>query len=289
MANWSTRLETMRATAKRWLGTGQGVRDGRSSERRVRELSAPSDDVSGMFGLLRTAVEDVDAVLQHDPAARHALEVLLVYPGLHALWIHRVANRMWRQGRVLAPRLLAHAARSYTGIEIHPGARIGRRVFIDHGMGIVVGETATVGDDCLLFKGVVLGGTSVEPTERHPTLGRGVIVGTNACILGAIEIGDCARVGSGSVVIRDVPSGATVVGVPGRIVAETAGGAREELNHADLPDPVSNVIKELIGEIESLKREVHALKRGDSSAPERLAGRENEHDAFNGCDEQHEH
>jgi serine O-acetyltransferase len=241
------------------------------------KLTPPSEQSSGAFPLLRTMVEDVDAVLEHDPAARSAFEVLIAYPGLHSLWMHRVAHGMWRRGMVLTPRALSHANRFITGIEIHPGARIGRRVFIDHGMGIVVGETATIGDDCLLYKGVVLGGTSVQRKERHPTLGKKVVVGTNACILGAIQIGDGARVGSGSVVIHDVPEGATVVGVPGRVSATSMGSARQQLNHADLPDPVANVFEQLVEEIESLKREVSRLK-GDE--PGKLAGRRSEHDDF---------
>lgn len=245
-------------------------------EKRV-EITDPTEQARGPFPLARTMIEDIDAVLQHDPAARSALEVLLAYPGLHSLWMHRVAHGLWKRSWVLTPRMVSHVNRFLTGIEIHPGARIGRRVFIDHGMGIVVGETATIGDDCLLYKGVVLGGTSVARKERHPTLGKHVVVGTNACILGAIQVGDGARVGSGSVVIRDVPAGATVVGVPGRISDTELRDARQELNHADLPDPVSKVLTQLVEEVELLKLELARVK---GAANGKLAGRRNEHDAF---------
>lgn len=241
------------------------------------DVSAPVPLSPGIRGLIEAAAEDVAAVLSHDPAARHMLEVVLVYPGLHALWMHRVSHYMWRHGQVLPPRILAHVNRFVTGIEIHPGAKIGRRVFIDHGMGIVIGETATVGDDCLLYKGVVLGGTSLERRERHPTLGAGVVVGTNACILGAIQVGDGARVGSGSVVIRDVPARATVVGIPGRIAEGGARDVRAELDHAALPDPVANVLSSLIEEVEALRRDVACL-RGETI--DRPAGRDREDLAF---------
>lgn len=244
------------------------------------EATPPTPLPHGLPGLAEAIREDVSAVLSHDPAARSKLEVLLVYPGVHALWMHRLSHQMWTHGWVLTPRLLAHLSRAVTGIEIHPGAKIGRRVFIDHGMGIVIGETATVGDDCLLYKGVVLGGTSLERIERHPTLGAGVVVGTNACILGAIHVGDGARVGSGSVVIRDVPAQATVVGIPGRI-AEKGADVRAQLDHSSLPDPVANVLSLLIEEVEGLKREVARL-RGETVA--RPGGRNREDDEFEAPD-----
>lgn len=277
-------------TEKRDEGTGRArtLAEGiaawlRPSPSRTREAVAPRVDVTppgsfprGLKGAIDALYEDVDAALCHDPAARNPLEVLLVYPGLHALWTHRVAHHLWGRGHVLTPRILAHLSRFVTGIEIHPAAKIGRHVFIDHGMGIVIGETATIGDDCLLYKGVVLGGTSLERRERHPTLGAGVVVGSNACILGAIQIGDGARVGSGSVVIRDVPAGATVVGIPGRI-AEGSRDMRAELDHAALPDPVAKVLSRLIEEVEALRRETAQL-RGE--AVPRPAGRDREDARF---------
>jgi serine O-acetyltransferase len=217
--------------------------------------------------------EDVQTVLHHDPAARRALEVLLVYPGLHAVWLHRISHALWRRGWVLPPRVLSHLARAWTGIEIHPGARLGRRVFIDHGMGIVVGETAQVGDDCLLYAGAVLGGTSLERTERHPRLGAGVVVGTHACILGPIHVGDGAKVGSNSVVVRDVPAGSTVVGVPGRLGSRRSA---RHLDHADLPDPVAGLLQELMQKVEVLQARVATLEGG----PVGLGGRADEMDAF---------
>lgn len=228
-------------------------------------ISPPSPPPRNALEFVKTVVEDIETVLEHDPAARHPLEVVLVYPGLHALWLHRISHAMWKRGQVTTPRLIAHANRLVTGIEIHPGAKIGRRVFIDHGMGIVIGETATVGDECLLFKGAVLGGTSLVRADRHPTLGKSVVVGTNACILGPIQVGDGAKVGSNSVVIRDVPQNSTVVGVPGRIVAGK-NPAQEQLNHADLPDPVANLIQTLIDEIDQLKKKIEAVATAQQAA-----------------------
>lgn len=241
------------------------------------EVTPPSRVPAGLRGAMDVVREDIESVLCHDPAANDPLEVCLVYPGLHALWMHRVAHMMWVRGHRLPSRVLAHVSRFATGVEIHPGARIGRRVFIDHGMGIVIGETAVVGDDCLLYKGVVLGGTSLERAERHPTLGAGVVAGTNACILGAIQVGDGARVGSGSVVIRDVPAQATVVGIPGRL-AEGIRDVRAELDHAALPDPVANVLSSLIEEVEALRREIAHLRGDDVPRP---AGRDREDGHFN--------
>jgi len=167
-------------------------------------------------------VEDVRAVRSHDPAARGVVEIVLCYPGLHALWLHRAAHRLWRWRIPVAPRLLSNVARFLTGIEIHPAARIGRRVFIDHGMGLVIGETAEVGDDCVLHQGVTLGGTSLERVKRHPTLEPHVVVGAGATVLGDVRIGAHARIGAGSVVLAPVPPHARVVGVPGRVIGTTA-------------------------------------------------------------------
>jgi serine O-acetyltransferase len=213
---------------------------------------------------VRTLVADVDVVLSHDPAARSKLEVVLTYPGVHALWGHRVAHRLWNGERKLAARLISHLNRFVTGIEIHPGARIEKGVFIDHGMGVVIGETAKVGEGCILYKGVVLGGTSMERTVRHPQLGKHVVVGSNACIIGAIEIGDDARIGSGSVVVRQVPPGATVVGVPGRIVPQK-GDRRAHfdatLDHASLPDPVAEMLRSLRDENERLRGRLARIEK----------------------------
>jgi serine O-acetyltransferase len=194
-----------------------------------------------MWGLFK----DLEAALRHDPAARSKLEVLLAYPGVHALFLHRVAHLLWRRERRLVARLFSHYSRFLTGVEIHPGAQIADGVFIDHGMGVVIGETAVVEEGCIIFKGVVLGGTSLERRLRHPHLHRNVVVGSNACVLGAIDIGEGARIGSSSVVIKDVPPGATVVGVPGRIVREKHHRFVDELDHATLPDPVADLMRTL--------------------------------------------
>jgi len=209
---------------------------------------------------LARAAEDVQAVRKNDPAARTTAEVVLLYPGLHALWLHRVAHDLWSHQARFSARAVSHVNRFVTGIEIHPGATVGRRVFIDHGMGIVIGETATVGDDCLLYKGVVLGGVSLARVTRHPQLAAGVVVGSNACILGAIEIGEGARVGSGSVVVRPVPAGATVVGVPARIIVPAHHRFDAALDHANLPDPVMDVVRALVTQNERLKHRVANLE-----------------------------
>jgi len=172
--------------------------------------------------------EDIAAVRERDPAARSAWEVVLCYPGLHALWLHRLAHVLWRWGARTLARVVAHGGRVLTGIEIHPGASLGRRVFIDHGMGVVIGETAVVGDECTIYQGVTLGGTSlIRGAKRHPTLGAGVVVGAGAKVLGAFSVGAGARIGSNSVVIKAVPPGATAVGIPARIISEPDDVARE--------------------------------------------------------------
>ena len=204
--------------------------------------------------------EDIRAVCQNDPAARSALEVALVYPGLHALWVHRVAHAMWRRNFKLSARIVAHANRFFTGIEIHPGASIGRRVVIDHGMGIVIGETATVGDGCLLYKGVLLGGTTLAHGLRHPQIGENVVIGSNACILGAIRVGDHARIGSGSVVVNEVAPEATVVGVPARVIVPKHARFDAALDHASLPDPVTDMLRALAEQNEKLRERVETLE-----------------------------
>ena len=209
--------------------------------------------------MVRALWRDIQAALQHDPAARSQLEVMLAYPGVHALFLHRVAHNLWNRDLRLAARLLSHVNRFGTGVEIHPGAQIADGVFIDHGMGVVIGETAIVEEGCILYKGVVLGGTSLERRIRHPHLGKNVIVGSNACVLGAIKIGDHARIGSGSVVIADVPEGSTVVGVPGRVVKTK--GPIDNLDHASLPDPVQDVLRSLAHQQEMLIERLARLER----------------------------
>jgi serine O-acetyltransferase len=204
--------------------------------------------------------EDISTVFARDPAARSTLEVLCCYPGLHAIWCHRLAHFLWRHKLRFLARLLSHISRFLTGIEIHPGARIGRRFFVDHGVGVVIGETAEIGDDVLLYQGVVLGGTSLKRGKRHPTVGNSVVIGCGAAALGAITIGDGARIGSGSVVVKPVPAGATVVGVPGRTVEDKHTPVMD-LEHGDLPDPVTEAIKLVLDRQDRLEDRLTALER----------------------------
>jgi serine O-acetyltransferase len=210
-----------------------------------------------MFKMLR---EDIQTVFVKDPAARSALEVLFCYPGLHALWLHRLAHVLWERKLRLLARLTSHVSRFLTGIEIHPGATIGHRFFIDHGAGVVIGETAEIGDDVLIYQGVVLGGTTTEKKKRHPTLGNNVVIGAGAIVLGAITIGDGARVGSGSVVIKAVPPGVTVVGVPGRSV-EDRHKPILELDHGKLPDPIAEAIRLVLKEQDKLEERLASLEK----------------------------
>jgi serine O-acetyltransferase len=203
--------------------------------------------------------EDIRTVFAKDPAARSTIEVLTCYPGLHALWLHRIAHFLWRHHMRFLARLLSHFNRFLTAIEIHPGAKIGRRFFIDHGAGVVIGETTEIGDDVLMYQGVVLGGTSLEKGKRHPTVGNNVVIGTGAVALGAITIGDGARIGSGSVVIKSVPPGATVVGIPGRVIDEHRKPV-VDLEHGRLPDPVAEAIRVVLSEQANLEKRLKELE-----------------------------
>jgi len=209
--------------------------------------------------------EDIQTIYDKDPAARSLFEVLTCYPGLHANWFHRIAHRLWNRKRFLLARLVSHFNRFVTGIEIHPGAQIGRRLFIDHGSGVVIGETAQVGDDVLMYQGTTLGGTSSTHAKRHPTVGNNVVIGANSIILGPITIGDGAKVGSGSVVVQPVPAGATVIGVPGRITR--INGRRldaqpaDVLDHGRLPDPVVETLRCLVDRVELLEGQVRDLTK----------------------------
>lgn len=208
-----------------------------------------------MFEQIR---EDIEMVLLRDPAARSKLEVIFTYPGLHAIWFYRIANWFWIRNHLFTGRFISALARLLTGIEIHPGAKIGRRVFIDHGMGVVVGETAIIGDDVLIYQGVVLGGTSLERKKRHPTIGSGVVIGSGAKIMGNIEIGDCSKVGAGSVVLKSAPKGSTIVGIPGRNVKEERKCAID-LDHGQLPDPVAEVITLILERQDEMEKQIRAL------------------------------
>jgi serine O-acetyltransferase len=211
--------------------------------------------------------EDIQTVFEKDPAARSIWEVLACYPGLHAIWIHRISHALWTHQLCFPARLLSHISRFLTGVEIHPGAKIGRRFFIDHGMGVVIGETAEVGDDVLMYMGTVLGGTSLEKVKRHPTVEDGVVIGSGAIVLGPVTIGRRAKIGAGSVVVRSVPAGATVVGVPGRIAEPECPSTRTDLNYANLPDPMLRVVSRLLDRQNWMEERVRSMERA-LSGPE---------------------
>jgi serine O-acetyltransferase len=209
--------------------------------------------------VFKTLREDIQTVFAKDPAARSTLDVIFCYPGLHALWLHRVAHFLWQHRLQFLARLLSHISRFLTGIEIHPGARIGKRFFIDHGAGVVIGETAEIGDDVLLYQGVVLGGTTLKKGKRHPTIGNNVVMGTGAVALGSIAIGDRVQVGAGSVVVKSVPPGATVVGIPGRITGDHQKPLMD-LEHGNLPDPVAEAIRFVLKEQDKLEERLKNLE-----------------------------
>jgi len=206
---------------------------------------------------------DMRAALERDPAARNRLEILLCYPGVHAVWAHRIAHWFWRRGLLTLARFLSHLGRFFTGIEIHPGAQIGPGLFIDHGMGVVIGETSELGENVTLYQGVTLGGTSLSKGKRHPTLRANVVVGTGAAVLGPITIGEGSRIGAGSVVVRDAPPNSVVVGIPGRVIFRDGKpvNAPVDLEHTDLPDPMAKAMEDLIGRLHQLEAEVEQLKK----------------------------
>ena len=213
--------------------------------------------------MFRGTRSDVRAALDRDPAARSALEVILFYPGFHARVAHRLANALYRRRIPLVPRGIMHLTRFITGIEIHPGAHIGSGVFIDHGMGVVIGETAEIGDDVTLYQGVTLGGTSLKREKRHPTLERNVVVGTGAAVMGALRVGEGARIGAGSVVVAEVPPNSVVVGVPGKVIYRDGKRVAPsvDLEHADLPDPLTKAVEQMLDRIHALESEVQSLRR----------------------------
>jgi serine O-acetyltransferase len=208
---------------------------------------------------LAPLISDFQIIFQRDPAARNWLEVIFCYPGFHALCLHRFAHWLHLHKVSFIPRFISHLGRFFTGIEIHPGAKIGKGVFIDHGMGVVIGETAIVGDYTLIYQGVTLGGTGKESGKRHPTLGNNVIVGAGAKVLGNIQISDRVRIGAGSIVLRDVPPDATVVGIPGRIIAPKSSHRISPLEHGKLPDIEADMIRSLLSRIEQLEQQVQTL------------------------------
>ncbi|MCJ1909391.1 serine O-acetyltransferase [Planococcus ruber] len=204
--------------------------------------------------------EDIDVVFEQDPAARSYLEVILTYSGLHAIWAHRLAHFFFKKKLFFIARAISQISRFFTGIEIHPGAVIGRRFFIDHGMGVVIGETCIIGDNVTLYQGVTLGGTGKERGKRHPTLEDNVLVATGAKVLGSIVVGENSKVGAGSVVLKSVPANATVVGIPGKVVIQDGVKVKPDLNHQDMPDPMMDKCESMEMKIAELKQEIERLK-----------------------------
>ncbi len=242
------------------------------SWRKIALPARAADYTTAGDGVFKHLREEIDGILARDPAARSRLEVALCYPGFHAIILHRLARRCRDAGWGLSARLISHLARALTGIEIHPGATIGRRFFIDHGMGVVIGETAEIGDDVMLYHGVTLGGTSLEHGKRHPTLGDGVIVGAGAKILGAITIGAGARIGANAVVVADVAPGAAMVGVPAKpVTPRDPADARKFLPYGtpcgDLPDPVARALSGLLDQMTALQARVAELEDAASNTP----------------------
>ncbi|GIN58940.1 serine O-acetyltransferase [Lederbergia ruris] len=207
--------------------------------------------------------EDIKTVFDQDPAARSTFEVLLTYSGLHAIWAHRLAHALYKRKLFFLARMISQVSRFFTGIEIHPGAVIGRRFFMDHGMGIVIGETCEIGDDVIVYQGVTLGGTGKEKGKRHPTLKNNTLIAAGAKVLGNIVIGENSKIGAGSVVLKNVPANSTVVGIPGRVVVQDGMRLNQDLNHCDLPDPMLDKVTEMEREIKNLQEELTRLKTED--------------------------
>jgi serine O-acetyltransferase len=211
-----------------------------------------------MFEQMR---RDIRTVLERDPAARSSLEVVLCCPGVHAIWFHRVAHSIWRAGWHILARFISHVGRFMTGVEIHPAAVLGPGLFIDHGMGVVIGETAEVGENVSILQGVTLGGTSTKREKRHPTLGDNVVVGAGAKIIGGFRIGNGSRIGAGSVVVREVPENSVVVGVPGRVTFRDGARSGIDLNQSDLPDPLARTLEQMVERIHALEAEIESLRQ----------------------------
>lgn len=211
-----------------------------------------------MFKMLR---EDVEVVFEQDPAARTYFEVILTYSGLHSIWAHRVAHALYKRKFYFMARVISQVSRFFTGIEIHPGATIGRRFFIDHGMGVVIGETCEIGDNVTVFQGVTLGGTGKEKGKRHPTIKDNALIATGAKVLGSITVGENSKIGAGSVVLKDVPPNSTVVGIPGKVVIRDGKKVEKDLNHCDLPDPTGDRFKALESEIHNLRRQLEQVEK----------------------------
>ncbi|BAU26143.1 serine O-acetyltransferase [Aneurinibacillus soli] len=209
--------------------------------------------------------EDISVVMERDPAARSKLEVVLTYSGLHAIWFHRISHRLWKRNLPTLARMVSQLGRWLTGIEIHPGARIGKGLFIDHGMGVVIGETCEIGENVTLYQGVTLGGTGKEKGKRHPTIGDNVLIATGAKVLGSMKIGDNSKIGAGSVVLKEVPPNSTVVGVPGHVIIQDGVKVQQQaFDHTNMPDPVEELLQSMQNEIEQLRNEVNQLKESST-------------------------
>ncbi|WP_246120555.1 serine O-acetyltransferase [Cohnella terricola] len=217
------------------------------------------------MGVWRTVKLDIEAVFENDPAARSWFEVVFTYAGLHAIWAHRIAHFFYRRRFFSIARVISQISRFFTGIEIHPGARIGKKLFIDHGMGVVIGETCEIGDEVVIYQGVTLGGTGKEKGKRHPTIGNRVVIASGAKVLGSFTVGDYSNIGANSVVLREVPANSTVVGIPGRIVKRNGKKIGDRLDHTSLPDPVIETFRFMQKEINELRDEIEALKGNDIS------------------------
>ncbi|UNK17985.1 serine O-acetyltransferase [Paenibacillus sp. N3/727] len=211
---------------------------------------------------------DIRTVFENDPAARGLFEVVFTYSGLHALWLHRIAHALFKRRWYSLARIISQFSRFMTGIEIHPGARIGKRLFIDHGMGVVIGETCEIGDDVVIYQGVTLGGTGKEKGKRHPTIGSNVVIGSGAKVLGSFTIGENCNIGSNAVVLREVPPNSTVVGNPGKIVKRNGERIRDRLDHTKLPDPIVDMLRDMQKEIDDMRKELATLRDEKRQTPE---------------------
>lgn len=220
--------------------------------------------------MLRQFRSDVQAVFENDPAARSRFEVIFTYSGVHAIWAHRLAHAFYKRRWFTLARMISQISRFMTGIEIHPGAKIGQRLFIDHGMGVVIGETCEIGDDVVIYQGVTLGGTGKEKGKRHPTIGNNVVIGSGAKVLGSFTVGDNSNIGSNAVVLREVPENCTVVGNPGRVVRRNGEKVGDRLDHTQLPDPVIEMLRAMQKEIDDLKNELHVLKQEGNTIHDRI-------------------
>jgi serine O-acetyltransferase len=218
--------------------------------------------IKGGLEMFKRLKEDIEVVFEQDPAARTYLEVILTYSGLHAIWAHRLAHALYNRKLFFLARAVSQVSRFFTGIEIHPGAKIGRRFFIDHGMGVVIGETCEIGDNVTVFQGVTLGGTGKEKGKRHPTIKDNVLISTGAKVLGSITVGENSKIGGGSVVLKEVPPNSTVVGIPGRVVIQDGKriNVNRDLNHCDLPDPVADRFRDMEAELDQLRKELANFK-----------------------------